>query len=301
MATELSEMNFELLPNLKAASGLVFGIGQAVSIDDEGFDPGEDEWTVEDDDNPRRGGTIPGRDTLSGPTWNFALHTNRSNTKQALESLAAFKRAWRALEIRDTPGAVTVLRYRVGGRARKVYGRPRRFAAPPSNRILGGFVPITTDFKCVDGFTYSDVEHAAAMTITAEDMPRGFTFPQTFPTTTNGRSLGRATISVDGDAPAYPRIIFTGPLTNPMLTHKDWTLTLDEAILSSQSVTIDLRPWAMTAIHSNGWSVAGKLKRSSRLTDVKFQPGPNELAFRAASTLTSGTCTVRWSDTWNSI
>jgi len=302
MATALKEFNFEILANATAASGVVFGIGQPISVDQEGFDPGEDDWNDEDQENPRRGGRVFGRETLRAPTWTFDMFINRRNPTEALASLESIKSHWRSVYIRDTPGAVAAIRYRVGGRTRRVYGRPRRFAAPPTNRILNGYVPIVATFECVDGFTYDDVEQITTMRLSPPAVDKGFVFPRTFPVfVATPNAVNTTSVQVGGSVPAYPVITFNGPMLNPTLKHGSWTLSLTHNIPAGGSVTFDLRPWAMTIKDHQGRSVAGSLNRSQRLSDMKLYPGTNTFTLSAYSTSSSPTCTVRWANTWNSI
>ena len=298
--TVLDEMQFELLPSLTAADGQVFGIGAEVSVDEDGFIPGDDDWTNEDEENPRRGGTSFGRDLLAGPTWGFDLHVNREDVAGAIETLGRFKTAWRALHIRQTPGRVIPLRYRLDGRERRIYGRPRRFSAPPNNLILGGFIPITCDFKAVDSFTYDDVEQVVVLGL-QQGSEGGFTFPVTFPVTSLpvGSSADQAVVG--GDAPTYPVVRFNGPVTNPSLETAAWTLKLNREIQAGEYVEVDLRPWATTVLLNGVSSVAGALSRRTYLADMAFEPGRHDLIYRGSSLASSSTCEVRWSNAHNSI
>lgn len=300
MSTTLNEFQFELLPDLEAEAGQVFGIGADMSIDDEGFAPGDDEWEIEDEMNPRRGGINFGRDTLQGPTWAFDLHVNRLDIAGAIETLSSFRTAWRAQKIRQTPGAVLPLRYRLNDRYRRVYGRPRRLSAPPSNKIMSGYVPVTVDFQCADGFTYSDQEQSVQLSL-QQGSAGGFVFPLVFPFTTLPVGTSQQQVVVGGDAPTFPIVTFTGPVTNPVLVTSTWTLGLDMTIEEGQTVELDLRPWAMTVMLNGTSSVAGKLGRRQYLAEMALEPGPTMLTFRGSSEVSSATCAVRWSDAWNSI
>lgn len=300
--TDLNEMQFELLPTMNAVNGQVFGIGAAVSIDDGGFLPGDDDWEHQDENNPIRGGMSFGRDLLNGPTWGFNLHVDQVDTKTAKDALAAFKTAWRALHIRQIPGKVIPLRYCLGDEVRRVYGRPRRFAAPPDNLMMSGYVPITADFQCVDGFTYSDTEDSIVMSLgVIGSSTGGMTFPLTFPVDTVPVGDTQQQAVVGGDAPTYPVIRFNGPVTNPELSNGDWTLSLDMTIPASSYVEVDLRPWGLTAMLNGNTSVAGALGRRQYLSDMKLEPGRYEFLYRGSSSSSSSTCEVRWSNAWNSI
>lgn len=298
--SELDDMQFELLPTTTAQDGQVFGIGAKVSIDDAGFDPGEDDWEVEDEMNPRRGGTAFGRDILAGPTWGFALHVNESDVATAKATLGEFKTAWRALSIRQRPGTVLPLRYQLDQEVRRVYGRPRRFAAPPDNKILSGYIPITADFQCADSFTYDDAEQVQTLQLNVGS-EGGFIFPATFPFQTLPTGLNVSSMVVGGDAPTYPVIRITGPVTNPLIETDDWTLTLDMSIALGDYVEIDLRPWAMTALLNGDSSVAGQLGRRQYLADMALQPGPTVVVYRGSGGSGFSTCSIRWRNAWNSI
>jgi hypothetical protein len=301
MATDLQEMQFELLPTLTAGAGQVFGIGGKVSVNgDDGWDPGEDDWETQDETNPRRGGTAFGRDTLNGPTWAFNLHVNERNVGDAVDTLGQFKTAWRAVKIRQTPGAVIPIRYRINNRVRRAYGRPRRFAAPPNNMILSGFVPITADFACVDGYTYDGVESVVTLGLQAQT-EGGLIFPLVFPfeSLTVGETEGSATVG--GDAPTYPIVTFRGPVRQPGLSTPAWSLELNTELGEGEVVVVDLRPWAMSALKQDGSSVAGTFARRTRLVDMKLEPGQTRLSYRGATSSASATCEVRWSNAWNSI
>lgn len=298
--SSLEEMQFELLPSLSAEDGFVFGIGASVSVDDGGFLPGDDNWENQNEANPRRGGVSFGRDRLSGPTHGWDLHVNETSVKTAKQTLGAFKTAWRALHIRNTPGAVLPVRYRLGEEVRRFYGRPYRLSAPPDNLILSGYVPITCDFQAVDGFFYDDEEQSVTLGL-AQGSEGGFTFPITFPVTSLPTGLGGDQAVVGGDAPTYPIVRFNGPVENPSLESNDWTLALDRTLGLGEYVEIDLRPWAISVLLNGQASVAGDLRRRTYLADMAFDPGRHELIYRGSSLSSYSTCEVRWSNAHNSL
>lgn len=305
MAT-LSDHQFELLPTMTAVDGITFGIGadSLIEMEDGGFIVGDDEWTTEDAPNSRRGGTRFGRDILNGPTHGFNLFVNADDEPGALSALSAFKTAWRALEMRDQPGLVLPVRYQLDGRVRRFYGRPNRISAPVDNRILGGYVPVTTDFRCVDGHTYDDLKQTEVIAINVFGSSQGgFIFPTTFPTATLpvGSRTGQAVVG--GDAPAYPVIRFDGPVNKPVLATPDWSLSLGINIPSGQYVEVDLQPWAGTVLLNGTVGVAGALGIDNRqyLANMRLEPGRHDLTFRGSSASSSATCTVSWRNTWNSI
>lgn len=300
MTHELEEHQFEILPDDRDGDGFVFGIGAKVSVDDEGFQPGSSEWTTQDSDNPTRGVTVFGRDRLTGPSWTWQAHANGIDTASAIEAIRQMANAWRPVRVMEDPQAVVALRYKLDRRVRRIYGRPRKFDAPPANGILNGYVPISVEFKCVDAFTYDDEEQVVNLGARVGS-EGGFTFPVIFPVTTLPVSSSVNQAVVGGDAKTYPVVRFNGPITNPVLATSRWSLGLDLSIAAGKYVEVDLRPWVLTAVDQDGVSVAGSLPKRQRLSNLYLEPGRHDLAFQAASTSGAGSCQVRWSSAWNSI
>lgn len=299
--TELKNHQFEILPSAEALDGFVFGVGASVSVDEEGFDPGESDWFVQDADNQRRGTRKFGRDIPSPKTWTWSSHVNRDTVHQAVDTLEAFEFAWSPESVRD-PDEILAVRYKVAERVRRVFGRPRRFAAPPSNLILNGYVPVTHDFALVDAYTYDDVEQSAAIKYTSGASGGGMTFPVTFPVTTMpSDGDGGAQITIGGNMRCYPIIRFTGPWTNPSLATEDWTLTWNGSIPEGGWVEIDLRPWKLTVLNHSGASVAEGIAFRSRLEDYWFAAQSQPQISLSGSGASGGAgATVRWRNTWKS-
>lgn len=292
MATALEDHQFELLASEDFSEGAAFGIGLAVSCNADGFDPGANDWLVQDQDDPFSGATRVGRDVRKGPTWTWALHVNMEDEEGALEALETLAEAW-APEESNTPGSVSILRYKVGGRVRRVYGRPRRFAAPPDNRILGGFVPVTADFKLVDALYYGDSVESVTLGV-AYTSAGGFVFPVTFPVMTapGGFTPGQAVVT--GRRRTYPVIRINGPIINPEVQADNWNLRLNATIAEGDWIEIDTRPWKKTIVNSSGGSVPGLLSAQTSLRQLYLNPGSQSFGFRGISGEGTATCTISW-------
>lgn len=296
---DLQEMQFQLLDGEDAADGAKFGYGLDVAVLDGGFDPGELGWLTQDAVNPMRGVTLFGRDMPTGRTWGWNLFTDQVDTSTALAALGALAKSWRGDAYVGEPGRLTAMRYRIGGRIRRVYGRPRRFAAPPTNLILGGFVPVTADFALVDANTYDD--EPSSLTLTwSSDSDGGFVLPATFPISTLPSSERLSSAVVGGDTATYPVVTFTGPITDPYLATDDWTLQLKGSIAAGSKVVVDLRPWSVSVL-KDGVNAVGMLGRRQWLEDMKLTPGANAVKFGGNGNASGGTCAVSWRNAWTSL
>lgn len=300
---DLQDFQFELIPDVDhSADSFGFGLGLNVSVEKDGFDPGTAEWLTQDGQNPLDGSTVMGRDTLAGPTWAWSAFVNEQEIGDALTTLSGLTKAWRPRRAAGEPQRVSAVRYQLNGdRAaprRLIYGRPRRFNAPPNNQLLTGYIPVTMDFKCVDALHYdADMKTTGPVSFVVES-DGGITFPLTFPYSGLPDSSREGAISVGGDAPTWPIIRFTGPILNPRIQwgDKEWGFTYN--LLDGDWLEIDTRPWKRTIMRKGGHNASGALNRRQYLSDMALEPGGYEIAFRGQSSTGTATCTVSWYDAY---
>lgn len=290
MATTLDEHQFELLRE-DADTGVPFGIGLPVSCNADGFDPGSNDWLIQDQDDPFSGATRMGRDVRTGSTFTWSLHVNDTEEPGALDALDDLQDIWTPDDLEG--GEVMVLRYRVGGRDRRVYGRPRRFAASLDNRILSGMIPVTADFKRVDPLFYADSPESATLGL-AYTSSGGFVFPVTFPVLTQpgGYQTGQAYVS--GRRKTWPIIRVNGPVVNPQIQTLNWDLNLTLTLNEGHYVEIDTRPWKRTVTLDGISAIPGALNAKTRLRDLFLTPGPQAFGFRGISGTGTGSATISW-------
>ena len=290
MSTTLRDHQFEILRE-DADTGVPFGIGLDVSCNADGFDTGSSDWLVQDQDDPFSGVTRMGRDVRKGPTWTWALHVNRHSEDDALESLADLAEAWQPDDL-DT-GDTYVIRYMVGGRVRRVYGRPRRFAAPTNNLILSGMIPVTADFKLVDPNYYSDSPESVTVgtTFTSEG---GFIFPVTFPVMTLPGGFTAGSAYVTGRRKTWPIIRVNGPVVNPEVQSTNWTLKMTASIGEGHYIEIDTRPWRRTVMVDGTNYVPGAISPQTRLRDLFLEPGEQSFGMRGVSGTGTASATIKW-------
>lgn len=285
---DLQDFQFEL-------DGAMWGIGLPVSVDAGGFDRGSVETISQDSDNPLSDGSMVGRDLVRGETWLWNGHTDQYDVDTALDALEDLETVWANQQRRRVVGDVRALRYRLNGRTRRVYGRPRNFAAPMDNRLLGGMVPITMDFKKVDPLHYDDVEQVVTVQAAASKSS-GFTAPFKAPVSTVGATSAARTITVGGRAETAPIIEIKGPGNNAGVVIGDARVDLVGSLASNDTVVIDCRPWAMS-MRLNGAPVASSRLRLSRRTDltaVRLQPGTHTVALLIVDNSGQARATVRW-------
>lgn len=301
--TTLAEKQFEILPEAEATDGFVFGIGAAVSIDDGGFDPGESNWFTQDGENTRRGVIGFGRDVPGAKTWMWSSHVDQDDLEDAVAILEEFETAWTPALLARNPGAVTALRYRLAGRDRRVFGRPRRFSGPPTNLIDSGYVALTHEFQTVDAYTYDDIESSMEILYASSADGGGFVLPTPMPIVTQpSLGNGSAQLTIGGTKPAYPIIRFNGPWTNPVMHTDDWTLRWTGEIGPNGWVEIDARPWALTVLDQDGASAVGGLDRRVWLEDLWFAPRSQpQISLDGIAPSGGASATVRWRNTWTSI
>lgn len=301
--TALSEFQFEILPTEDAANGFVFGIGAEISVNNEGFDPGENEWITQDSVNTRRGNNAFGRDVLGAKTWVWESHADRTSVEEAVDTLERFSAAWAPEDLVERPGTQTALRYSIAGRERRVYGRPRRYAAPPNNMILGGYVPVTHDFKLVDPRTYDDDESSALISYSSTIEHGGFVFPAVFPLVTSANvGTGVSQITVGGNAKTYPIIRFNGPWTNPAMITPDWEIAWFGGLSAGEWVEIDTRPWKLTVLNQSGASAVEGLSKRVYFEDIVLKPNTQpQISLDGISTSGSATASIRWRNAWTSL
>jgi hypothetical protein len=290
MATALLDHQFEILRD-GADSGVAFGLGRDIHVNADGFDPGTQDWLVQDQEDPFTGATRFGRDVRTGPTWAWSMHTNQTDEQTALAALEDLADAWSPEDLRN--GEPMVLRYAVGGRTRRVYGRPRRFAAPPDNKILGGMIPVTADFKLTYPGFYDDEPEQVIVGL-AYTSVGGFNFPVTFPVATKPGGFQPGNSFVSGKRKTWPIIRFNGPVVNPELLGPTWNLALTANIGEGHYIEIDTRPWRRTVTVDGTSFVPGALNPKTRLRDLFLEPGDAAFGLRGTSGTGTGNCIIKW-------
>jgi len=262
--------------------GFLFGVGSDFHVND--LDMGEVEIRNNDAAMPRQDGIRFGRDTRGGRTLTFVdvlVMTSNGTDVSAQDAFARFTSAWRANLVRSTPGAVSILKLTRGGRTRRVYGRPRRFA-PASERNRFGWFSADADFQCVDDLFYSDAELTTSIGMTVPSVG-GLVGPLIGPIDAESAGSGVESLFVGGTEPAWVSVQIHGPIIDPSVeVEGQWSFKLAGVTLASDEwVLVDPSPWNRTVQRSNGANMGGYFTQASqRLSDMRIAPGPTQIILR---------------------
>lgn len=245
--------------------------------------------STDDASRPRGDGVLFGQDYRNGTTITFDVSVSGDNEDEANSLLQTFSTAWRADEVRSTPGAMALLTTHTG---RSAFGRPRRFQ-PKYDLTPFGLTAVTCDFATADDIWYGPEDIATVKLI--PDVGGGLVAPLAAPLSTTASSDRSQTFTVGGSLPTWPVITITGPLTNPVIEVVGlFTLSFNLSLAADQVLVIDTRPWART-IQRNGANVAGTLRATtSRLSDAAIPPGRYDLSLRGASATGTPQAQIAW-------
>ncbi|MEV0267724.1 hypothetical protein AB0H43_03030 [Hamadaea sp. NPDC050747] len=254
---------------------------------------------TDDVDRPRADGVAFGQDYRTGLTLTFDLLVVGADEAETWENLATLATAWRADSVRSDPGEVAELTYRLAGRERTVYGRPRRFAHN-DELVHEGVISVLADLSTVDDQYYASTAQSRTVSI-APPAGGGLLAPLSAPLTTTATSDRSVVIAVGGALPAWPVITIEGPITNPVVDVVGlWRMELTATLAVDEAVTIDTRPWRRSVLRNVGGSLAGKFTRASaRLSSAALPPGSHEIALRGTDGTGTAALTVEWRDTYS--
>ena len=302
MVYQLKDHQFEIVRGSGYQTGYRFGLGLPIAVLADGFHPGESSWATQDATNSRRGNTVFGRDTRGGSPWTFDWFTNGEDPETSLAEIEALGLSWGIPSVYEQALAMQRLRYRVAGRDRCIFGRPRRFSATPNNEITYGVTRGSMEFVPVDGNTYSDLEHSVSVGFTSDADGGGWVFPVVFPLeTVASTGFGKGSVYNAGNVRTFPTIRFKGPLTNPSISCSAWTLKLNGSIPENEWVEIDTAPWSMTILNQDGASRMSMLDSRIWLEDCYVMPAATDFRLGGISANSSASCEIRWRDAWATI
>jgi len=279
-----------------SSAAFVYGRGaNSIQIQNTATDTGSVD--VQDQAVVGHDGTLFGIDTLPGMVvtqTGFAY--SPIPIVNALDAYSALAGAWNDPTVRLADGAVQVLRafYPGSNVTRRTYGRGRKIM-PTMGQVYQGVIPFTSQFQSADNTWYSDVQQS----IILSQIPsfRGTLTPPLIPPyqLASQASSQSNTVINTGSLPTWPVIIFHGPISFPGFTFVNTPVIIGYGgILGpTDTLTIDTRPWARTAMLNGTASVAGLLTGNPMIS-LQLQPGATVVRFTGQDFTGASTCTVQW-------
>lgn len=278
--------------------GYEFGQGTDVLVTD--VEIGQADIVSNDATLPMQDGLRFGRDYRAGRVITFEMIVMLGTGAPALDALARLETAWLADPVRSTPGAVSVLSLTRGGRTRRVYGRPRRFALAPE-RDRFGWISATADFQCVDHLFYGDAELVTTVGMSTPEVG-GLVGPLVGPLDAEAFTEGSLDINVGGTLPAWSVIRINGPIVDPsieLVGH--WKFQLRTTLASDQWITVDPTPWNRAVRRSDGVNLAGRFTYDSqRLSHLRVPPGRQQFILRGLDPTGSASAAIHLREAFSS-
>lgn len=287
MVATLRDGDFDL-------NGYVIGGDSSYPVYLAGVDTGVVETVHQDTDLPFSDQRAFGRDQQRGPTWTFELRFGRNvSAAAALDALGGVTKAWRSPS--SEPGTESVLRYRAGGRLRRVYGRPRNFTQNPNLLFSHGYLVGAGQFVTASPVHYDDTRQQLRLSL-VPGSAGGLVSPLISPLTTVAGGQRQGLVTVEGDAPAPMEVTFRGPISNPKVSSTGWEVGLNTTLAHDQTVTVDTRRG--TVLRNDGASLGGALTRRSYLPQARLQPGAREIIFSGTDATGTASATIAWHPTF---
>lgn len=235
--------------------------------------------------------------TQTGQAW---LPGQPASVMDAYSALAG---VWNDPTVRLFAGNVQVLRalYPGSSVARCTYGRGRKIM-PTYGLVNQGLVPFTSQFQSSDNTWYEDTISSATITM-VPSIRGGITPPVTPPyQLANQNNFQLAQVANTGTVPTWPVVSFTGPITNPGITYVNTPVTIgyQGTLSQAQTLVIDTRPWARTALINGATSVAGQLTGDPMIS-LQLPTGSTLVHFNGQDFTGQAICVVSWQNATMSI
>lgn len=284
--SQLADRQFDL-------DGYVFGHRSAAGVVVTDIEWGSPEPRTNDKERPRADGTRFGREWRSGRTITLEVCTLHTEEGGALDEIERFSAAWDAISVRAAPGSMSVLRYHINGRTRRVYGRARRIE-PNAVEYRAGKILLTCTFDTEGPYYYRDTPEETSVGL-VPPITGGFSFPMVFPAHTTGMGERRVGITNPGHAEAPIILYINGPIDQPIVEVLGrWQWQLLDTLLPDHQVVIDTRPWAMSARRNGVVNVAGRISTTSpRMREMWLPPGSHDIVLRGHDTTATASLSVQ--------
>lgn len=308
MPADLEEYQFEL-------EDVVFGVDRDMGVVEGSFTPGGPDIRMKDAEYDSSDGGRPGRDYYGKSTWSWQFFADGATSTEALDMLEALKSVWPTEELRKQPNLLVPLRYNLGERTRRVYGRPRRWSPVVNNTLGHGTAGVAADFHVFDHRFYDDNEQSMAVPIVTTTRDSGVLVPFVPPFTSRRPAAPRLLkITVGGKVPTPFVTVIKGPVNRPRVritgtptpkpdgtpwrdsngkTFEGLTIEIPSLVSANDEVTVDSHPWARTVTSSSGAGVRTN-PRITKLDQLLLPPGSYQIAFTGEDPTGTSEATVKW-------
>jgi hypothetical protein len=295
----LSQGQYSIGKNLALGDpgAFVFGRGaNAIQIQNTATDTGS--LAVQDQSVTGHDGTLFGVDTLPGMviTQTGFAYTTPATSASAMDAYSQLAGAWNDAGVRLADGSVQVLRafYPGSSAIHRTYGRGRKIQ-PVYGQVYQGVVPFTSQFQSADNTWYSDTQFSLQLT-QRPSFRATLTPPLTPPYNPAGTAnFQQNSIINTGSLPTWPVITFTGPVAQPGITYVNTPVVIGYTgnLGPADTLVIDTRPWARTAMLNGSTSVAGLLS-GNPMIGLQVQPGATVVQFKGQDFTGQATCVITW-------
>ena len=274
--------------------GFTFGgVFDQVLLDS--FDPGEAEWLTQDATNPRGGNLVFGRDVLSGPTWGFEGFTNGYDIDDAQLASERLASVWRGSERKKKSGTYQILRYRIGNRTRRVYGRGRKFWSGIDPRSYSGTAPVSMTFQLLSNDHFDDEQREELIPILPLSMG-GLKAPLTAPLLSHGLVQSRAGMieSVGGTKPTPFHLYIRGPVSIPKVYGPGWSFGLNTSVGPGRTVHISTHGSMIAVEDDLGRNLSGYLGGGTKISEARLRPGSAPIYYEGNDPTNTSWAKVVW-------
>ncbi|OBJ03498.1 hypothetical protein [Mycobacterium sp. 1465703.0] len=200
---------------------------------------------------------------------------------KASKLLGALQDEWFADDIKQQWGQYKPFYYCDGyGLTKVVWGRPGKFQYSPKTKT-SQFRKVTAEFRRMDTLCYQETETFVELAEGADPV----------------------VYTIGGEQNAWFRVLFYGPMSNPVAVLGNSEIQLGMDIAAGVVVEVSSYPWSRRVIDSNNVAWRNKLIGATKYLDQLILPKktPIPMSWSAAGTNADSRCLVLWHNTFNTI
>lgn len=258
-------------------------------------------WDTQDTENMFRPGLMMGNDLMRPGSVDFTLRTDGYSIDDATAATEGLATVWMKGGNRNS-NSISSMRYRIGNRTRRIFGRGREFVHSLDNWSYSGTSPIQCGFKMIDPFYYGDEERSVDLGY-APPVTGGLIAPLKAPLSAKGTGatgIGGYIEDVGGTAPTPVVVDVFGPTQYATIIGDTWSIQYVKPIAYDEVVTIDCRFGHMVARNNFGRVLNGNLSWKTNLAKAKITPKSEYIRYAGYDPTGLSRCRVRWRPAYHS-